>query len=205
MKNSTATIIKIAIGFIAGVLFFYSCNKTAQIEIPVTKNEVTENVAKVVQAEQTINPKIDSLKTIEKKLNEHIAWLNLNLDVGNNTIAELRKRQEKAAVNLPLDSATKQDFLVEMETLENEHDTRDAICDSINFDLKKIVNLKDQVIYNKDSLYAILRSSFNKSIEDNYKMIDFSNKQRKQIRNKKIKNYLLKAAIIAGGVLYFKK
>jgi bacterioferritin (cytochrome b1) len=166
-------------------------------------------VAVVVNAEKSINLKVDSLNNEVAKRDEHIKWLNTNLDASDNTISKLRSNQNKAAKDLPTSETftekNKQEFLVEMEDLDNAHDTRNALCDSINLDLTKIVNLKDTIIKNKDSLYAILRSSFNKSIDDNYKLIDFSNKQRKKIRNKKIENYLLKVAIIAGGVLYFKK
>jgi RNAse (barnase) inhibitor barstar len=209
MKNLKSSIIKMAIGIIIGVLFFYSCSKTAQKPTPVTKKEIAATVTNVEQAEEKTNLQNEKIADNIKDLNKHIAWLNLNLDASDNTIANLRKKQSASALKLPTTNdfteENKQDFLVEVEALENAHDNISATCDSINFDLTKTVNLKDTIIKNKDSLYAILRSSFNKSIDDNYKMIDFSNKQRKQIRNNKIENYLLKVAIIAGGVYILKK
>jgi hypothetical protein len=209
MKNLQSTIIKIAIGIIIGVLFFYTCNKPAQQPAPVTKKEVAANVAVVVNAEKSINLKVDSLNNEVAKRDEHITWLNTNLDASDITISKLRSNQNKAAKDLPTSETfteeNKQEFLVEMETLESAHDTRNATCDSINLGLTKIVKLKDQVIYNKDSLYRILRTSFDTSVNQNYRLIDFTKLQQKKIRNKKIENYLLKAAIIAGGVYILKK
>ena len=209
MNNRTRIIIEILACLFIGVIILYTCNHSSKQSSPVTKEETKALVKKVEQAEQAINPKIDSLNRVIISQNDQLDWLNSKLNTSDNTIAALKLKQAQKAKNIPTNEAfteeNKQEFLVEMETLDTERDNRDSLCDSAKKALVKIVSLKDSVIAKKDYLYANLRNQFDTAIQNNYSLIAINKQLGKKIKRKKLENGILKVAGVAAAVLILKK
>jgi hypothetical protein len=211
MNKYIKPILLVLLGLILGSILFSTCNKNLQAPPTVSKKEIVEQVKNVNAAETKANNTVDSLQKLINNASKHIAWLELNSNAADNTIALLRNKvailgKKSIIITTPqADKEVREDLLFEVENLNAATDLRDSLCDATVSELKQVSSTKDSIISNQKTAYSFLKMAYDTSVANNLKQIDFSKYQKKQIRKEKAKAWIWKGAIIGLGYLILKK
>ncbi len=198
--------ITLCLGVIISFFLFKGCNRQTPPPQVITAPE--QLVKNVVVAENITTVKVDSLQLLLKDADKHVAWLNLNQNAADRTIALLRDKiagmaKEKHAENDY--QSGKEDLFIEIDNLNQANDKRDSLCDATVSTLQKSNVIKDSIIELKNNLYASLRRSFDTAIDNNYKLIESSKVQKKEIRKRKAGILFWKVAAIGASVFIVKQ
>lgn len=199
-------LITLVLGVIISFFIFKGCSKHSAVPPVIT---APAKLVKIVTiSENNTAVKVDSLQLLLKDVDKHVAWLNLNQNAADRTIASLREKIAGMAKKPPAENnyeAGKEDLFFEIENLNAANDQRDSLCDATVFTLQKSGIIKDSIIELKNNLYANLRRSFDTAIDNNYKLIEFTKVQKKEIRNCKVGALFWKVAAIGAGVFIVKQ
>ncbi len=198
-------------GAVIYLLFF---GKSCRNE-PVGKPDIIptkEIVHPVVIREITSKTLVDSFSKIEASLRKSIQAIRYEYatlalkeisiqDSMGGTVDLLPETED----DNEYEAGSKQVLNSQLEQLKTTSKGKDILFDNTVLGYESALAIKDTVIKIKDSTYAFLRQSFNLSIDQNDKLISYSNDLNKQLKSKKRANVFWKVVAIAAGVFILKE
>lgn len=188
------------LGVLIAFVFLGVCNRKVQHAPAITS--LKEMVKEVANAENIYKKKYDSLQINYNKLKSATSDIKLKLaneQINSHNMGEVINHLLNSDSEKSID-LIKEDF----SDYLNTNQTKDSLCNELAKSYEKQIANKDSVIVLKDTLYGKLRNSFDRSMEQNKTLTDYSKDLKKQIRREKITNFFWKAATVVAGVFIVK-
>ena len=184
-KNVIIVILGLIVVLLLLLLFNYSKIIKPKIPAPV------EVVREVVRYEDSSKAQLDSILYINEKLDKERNLLSVSL--------HRYQGENKRLGSLLLSKDT---FFVDSTiiVLVNNNSITDSVCNENIDNLNKQLVYKAIMLSKKDSLYMKLRQEFNKSIDSQYKLMDYTSKLEKKIKWNKANQIIWKSAAVLGGL-----